>query len=143
MRSLPCLSRRAQNSWTYSATTEVKVWELQDLEGLPTWTRGRAMLIGDAAHAMTPMQGQGANLSIEDAESLRLLVPGTRREDVENVLKQAESVRRPRTAQILAETRKSHSTFGVAERVIRNLEFNCGYNGIFEALKTQREEADA
>ncbi|KAF2092573.1 FAD binding domain protein [Rhizodiscina lignyota] len=125
-----------------SAATEVKVWELQDLEALPTWTRGRAMLIGDAAHAMTPMQGQGANMSIEDAESLRLLGPGTRREEVQKILELAESVRRPRTAQVLAETRKSHSTVGVAERATRNLEFNCGYNGIHEALKAHQGGLD-
>lgn len=123
-----------------SAATEVKVWELQDLEALPTWTRGRAMLIGDAAHAMTPMQGQGANMSIEDAESLRLVAPGTRREDAEDILKLAESVRRPRLAQVLAETRKSHSTIGLAERVVKNLEFNCGYKGVHEALMTQQKE---
>jgi salicylate hydroxylase len=100
------------------------------------------MLIGDAAHAMTPMQGQGANLSIEDAESLRLLAPGTQRDDVPSILKLAESVRRPRTAHILAETRKSHSTFGVAERVTRNLEFNCGYNGIHAALNARDAGSD-
>ena len=116
----------------------MKVWELQDLEALPTWTPGRAMLIGDAAHAMTPMQGQGANMSIEDAESLRLLAPRTRREDVQNILEQAESIRRPRTAQVLAETRKSHSTFGVAERATRNLAFNCGYNGILRLSRLVR-----
>lgn len=48
------------------AATDVKVWELQDLEPLSTWSRGWAILIGDAAHAMTPMQGQGG------------LFPGTR-----------------------------------------------------------------
>lgn len=100
------------------------------------------MLIGDAAHAMTPMQGQGANMSIEDAESLRLLASGTRREDVPDIIKLAESMRRSRVAQVLTETRKSHSTFGVAERVTRNLEFNCSYNGIHEALQA-RQEADA
>jgi salicylate hydroxylase len=85
---------------------------------------------------MTPMQGQGANMCIEDAESFRLIVAGTCREDVESLLKKTGSIRRARTAEVLAETRKSHSTIGVGERVLRNLEFNCGYQGIFEAVKT-------
>ncbi|KAK8071444.1 hypothetical protein PG997_011647 [Apiospora hydei] len=93
-----------------SAATEIKSWELQDLEPLPTWTRGRAILIGDAAHAMTPMQGQGANLSIEDAEALRLLNNETgtgtvRREDVPAILRRIESVRRPRAAGALDRVR--------------------------------------
>jgi len=97
------------------------------------------MLIGEAAHAMTPMQGQGANMSIEDAESLRLL-SGVPREAVPEVLKLAESVRRPRVNKILIETRKSHSTAGVAERVIQNLEYNCSYDGIFAALEAKKGE---
>ena len=125
-----------------SAATEVKVWELQDLEPLPTWTSGRVMLIGDAAHAMSPLQGQGANMSIEDAESLRLLTPDTRPEDVLELLKLAESVRRPRTAQVLAQTRASHSKFAtVGERLTANLDFNCGYDGIHDALARQKAAA--
>lgn len=61
-------------------------------------------------------------MSIEDAESLRLLAPGKRREDVPDILKLAESFRRPRVAQVLGETRKIHSTIGVAERVNKNLD---------------------
>ncbi|KAF2653435.1 putative salicylate hydroxylase [Lophiostoma macrostomum CBS 122681] len=125
-----------------SAATEVKIWELQDLEPLPTWVRGRAIVIGDAAHAMTPMQGQGANMSIEDAESLRLLETGAQRDEVPDILKLAESVRRPRVVKILEETRKSHTALGtVAERMLRNLDFNCSYNGIYQALKAKKEES--
>jgi salicylate hydroxylase len=124
-----------------SAATEVKVWELQDLEHLPTWTRGRAILIGHAAHAMTPMQGQGANMCIEDAESFRLLARETDREEVQNILKKVEQVRKARTAEVLAEARKSHSTTGVGERVIKNLEFNCGYKGILNAITDFDEDA--
>src|SRR5439155_13151632 len=41
-------------------------WALYDREPLPTWTRGRLTLLGDAAHPMLPHLGQGANQSIED-----------------------------------------------------------------------------
>ncbi|MFM1804664.1 MAG: hypothetical protein RL136_1543 [Planctomycetota bacterium] len=34
------------------------------------WTRGRITLIGDAAHAVVPFYGQGANASFEDCEAL-------------------------------------------------------------------------
>jgi len=34
------------------------------------WHRGRAVLIGDAAHAVVPFYGQGANASFEDALEL-------------------------------------------------------------------------
>lgn len=37
---------------------------------LPTWYKGRTILVGDAAHSMLPLQGQGASQSIEDAEAL-------------------------------------------------------------------------
>jgi 2-polyprenyl-6-methoxyphenol hydroxylase-like FAD-dependent oxidoreductase len=37
---------------------------------LPTWTRGTAALLGDAAHAMEPNLGQGAAQAIEDADAL-------------------------------------------------------------------------
>lgn len=32
----------------------LKVWELLDMEALPTWTAGKLVLIGDAAHPFTP-----------------------------------------------------------------------------------------
>jgi 2-polyprenyl-6-methoxyphenol hydroxylase-like FAD-dependent oxidoreductase len=44
--------------------------ELNELEPLDQWHRGRVVLLGDAAHAMTPNLGQGACQAIEDAVTL-------------------------------------------------------------------------
>ncbi|KAE8825950.1 hypothetical protein HRS9122_10135 [Pyrenophora teres f. teres] len=53
----------------------LKVWELLDMEQLPTWTEDKLVLIGDAAHPFTPHQGQGAGQAIEDAASLAVMLP--------------------------------------------------------------------
>lgn len=70
----------------------LKVWELLDMEQLPTWTHEKLVLIGDAAHPFTPRklflsasnrydvltsrtdQGQGAGQAIEDAASLAVML---------------------------------------------------------------------
>ena len=44
--------------------------DIEDLDPLSTWIDGRAVLLGDAAHAMTPNMGQGACQAIEDAVAL-------------------------------------------------------------------------
>ncbi|GEP95889.1 FAD-dependent monooxygenase [Chitinophaga cymbidii] len=41
--------------------------DLSDIAPLRSWHKGRAVLLGDAAHATTPNVGQGAGLAIEDA----------------------------------------------------------------------------
>lgn len=42
-------------------------WGLFHRPPLSRWSKGRVTLIGDAAHALVPHHGQGANQSIEDA----------------------------------------------------------------------------
>lgn len=49
------------------------LWQLRDLDPLETWHSRRVILVGDAAHAMLPTQGQGASQAIEDAEALGTL----------------------------------------------------------------------
>jgi 2-polyprenyl-6-methoxyphenol hydroxylase-like FAD-dependent oxidoreductase len=49
-----------------------------DLEELdePVWGKGRVFLLGDAAHAMTPNQGQGAAMAIEDGVAVTQALAG-------------------------------------------------------------------
>ncbi len=41
--------------------------DMYDLPAIPAWHRGRAVLMGDAAHATTPNLGQGGAQAMEDA----------------------------------------------------------------------------
>jgi len=73
-------------------------WALYDREPLPTWSRGRLALLGDAAHPMLPHLGQGANQSIEDGMALATILAYAKRETVPAALLAYERLRRERVA---------------------------------------------
>jgi salicylate hydroxylase len=75
-------------------------WALYDREPLPTWTRGRLTLLGDAAHPMLPHLGQGANQSIEDGMALATILAHANRETAPAALLAYEHLRRERVAQV-------------------------------------------
>jgi salicylate hydroxylase len=63
-------------AWTQDVlrnADSIGLWQLRDIDPLERWHFGRTILIGDAAHAMLPTQGQGASQTIEDAEALGTL----------------------------------------------------------------------
>ena len=82
-------------------------WGLYDRHPLASWISGRLVLLGDAAHAMLPHLGQGANQAIEDGVALAVLLEGRALDEVPNVLQQYEEFRRHRTDAIQAEARKT------------------------------------
>jgi len=73
---------------------------LYDREPLPIWTRGRLSLLGDAAHAMLPHLGQGANQSIEDGMALATILSRADRKTAPAALLAYERLRRERVAQV-------------------------------------------
>lgn len=50
-----------------TSPAEIIRTDLYEIEALDRWWQGRAVLLGDAAHAMTPNLGQGGAQAIEDA----------------------------------------------------------------------------
>ncbi len=78
--------------------------DIYRLPALRTYVTGRAALLGDAAHAMTPDLGQGGGTALEDAVELAEALDG----DIDDGLRLYNRRRRPRTQAI---TRRS-ATFG-------------------------------
>ncbi|QKX63106.1 uncharacterized protein TRUGW13939_10274 [Talaromyces rugulosus] len=80
---------------------DVKCWPLFHTEPLPTWTRGKLVVIGDAAHPMLPFGGQGSNQAIEDGGALGMLLENVH--DVSQItarLDLFEKVRRRRASRV-------------------------------------------
>jgi salicylate hydroxylase len=77
-----------------------KRWGLFVTPPLRSWHKGPAILIGDAAHAMLPHHGQGANTSIEDACVLAQVLPGISHDNRDDCFAAFEAMRRPRTRKI-------------------------------------------
>jgi salicylate hydroxylase len=82
-------------------------WGLYDRRPLASWVKGRLVLLGDAAHAMLPHLGQGANQSIEDGVALAVFLEGRSRAEIPGVLPRYEKFRRARTDVVQAEARKN------------------------------------
>lgn len=71
---------------------------------LDSWSRGRALLVGDAAHAMSPNMAQGAATAVEDALVLTECLSEQR--SMETALSAYEARRRPRVGWVQAMTHR-------------------------------------
>jgi 2-polyprenyl-6-methoxyphenol hydroxylase-like FAD-dependent oxidoreductase len=76
-----------------------------DVATLPTWSRKRTLLIGDAAHATSPHAGQGASLALEDALRLGRLMQDGKEFGV--TFENFESERRSRAERVVALARRN------------------------------------
>ncbi len=94
-----------------------RMWVLCDREPAKHWSRGRATLLGDAAHPMLQYLAQGAGMALEDAVVLARELAGA---DVESAFRRYEASRYLRTGrcQVMA---RIYGGFYHAEGVVREL----------------------
>jgi 2-polyprenyl-6-methoxyphenol hydroxylase-like FAD-dependent oxidoreductase len=92
------------------AAENIVVTATLDVATLPTWSRRRTLLIGDAAHATSPHAGQGASLALEDAMRLALLLQDGQEPGV--TFEAFERERRPRAERIVAFARRNGNQKG-------------------------------
>jgi FAD-dependent urate hydroxylase len=97
----------------------VVVGALEIMPAAPVWSRGRTVLVGDAAHVPSPSSGQGASLAIEGAvelaRCLRDLPP-------DQAFSAYERLRRDRVSRIIkvAARTNSHKAAGPVGRTLRD-----------------------
>ncbi|PVZ14286.1 FAD-dependent oxidoreductase [Actinomycetospora cinnamomea] len=104
------------------ATDEVFAgWTTYDLPSVPTWHDGRTVIIGDAAHAVSPSVGQGAAMAIEDAVVLAQCLRD--HDDAPAALSRYEQLRRARVEKVRTQGRRNGSgkTVGPVGRAARDL----------------------
>lgn len=80
---------------------------LEDLPHVPVWSKGRIVLLGDAAHATSPSSGQGASLAAESAVELAKCL---RDLPVDQAFQAYESRRRARVERVIAEAARTNQS---------------------------------
>jgi 2-polyprenyl-6-methoxyphenol hydroxylase-like FAD-dependent oxidoreductase len=85
-----------------AAAPEVHKWGIFERDPLPTWSRGRVVLLGDACHPMTPYMASGASMALEDAVVFARSFAEFGANQIDDVYKTFEATRKPRTSAVQA-----------------------------------------
>jgi 2-polyprenyl-6-methoxyphenol hydroxylase-like FAD-dependent oxidoreductase len=97
---------------------------------LDRWSRGSVLLVGDAAHAMSPNMAEGAAMALEDGLVLAECLASGR--GLAQTVASFQARRHPRTQWVLAQTHRRDRTRNLPP-ALRNLMLRRWGRGIFHA----------
>ncbi|TCD71096.1 hypothetical protein EIP91_000190 [Steccherinum ochraceum] len=106
-------------------------WVINSIVSLPSFVSGRVVLLGDAAHAMTPHQASGAGQAIEDGLVLASLLarPETTRETLPIALQTYDEIRRPFSQDILRRSYETGQIYYLQSRRMKDVTAESSANG--------------
>lgn len=84
----------------------IVVGAMENMPTVPTWSKGRMVLVGDSVHAPSSSSGQGASLAIESAIELARCL---RDLPYPEAFAAYEKLRRPRVEKVIAATNRKNS----------------------------------
>ena len=112
-------------------TPNLVMWALRDDLPAATYTLGNVAMMGDAAHATTPFQGQGAGQAIEDALVLETLLGRVQDpKHIPNAFAAYDQVRKARSQRVVTTSREAGWLFGMQAK------------GVGEDLKKIKEKIE-
>ena len=134
--------REVYNGWNQTIETLLKIanpntlyrWALHDRPPMKQWSKGRIILLGDAAHPMLPFLAQGAAMAIEDGAVLADCISSYK--DNEKSLKNFEQIRKPRTSFVQLAARRNAKILHLSglAAFFRNILMGYAGNKIFNKL---------
>jgi len=134
--------REVYNGWNQTIETLLKIanpntlyrWALHDRPPMKQWSKGRIILLGDAAHPMLPFLAQGAAMAIEDGAVLADCISSYK--DKEKSLKYFEQIRKPRTSFVQLAARRNAKILHLSglAAFFRNIIMGYAGNKIFNKL---------
>jgi len=109
-------------------------WALHDRPPMEQWSKGRILVLGDAAHPMLPFLAQGAAMAIEDGAVLANCIDNF--DDINEALNQFEKIRKPRTSYVQSAARRNAKVLHLSglAAILRNLVMGYVGNKIFNKL---------
>jgi 2-polyprenyl-6-methoxyphenol hydroxylase-like FAD-dependent oxidoreductase len=84
---------------------EIYQYPMVDRDPLPSWDFGRVTLLGDAAHPMHPVGGNGSSQAVLDARVLAREL--ALRSDIDSAIRAYDHDRRPATAEVVRSNRRA------------------------------------